>query len=314
MTPGGGLVGTVVRVDARQCEVELDGRELPALLRGRLFESAREDRLPVAVGDRVRLAQEGEEYAIEEVLPRRNFFARRAAGEDLRRQILAANVDQVVCVCSFGYPPFSSVTADRILCAAHFHDIPAVLVLNKTDKARRRQVEAIRATYEAAGYRVLPTSAKRGEGIEELAACLRDRVSVFYGLSGTGKSSLLNCIEPGLGLRTREVSAALRSGRHTTTFARLYRLRMGGAVIDTPGVRVFRPYGIPPHELRLHFPEFVEPGRRCRFPACLHREEPDCAVRAAVEAGELPESRWRSYLEILEELEEVFGGQGTVDD
>jgi len=314
MSEGDELLATVIRVDARQCEVSLEGRVVSAMLRGRLFEVYREDRLPVAVGDRVRLVREGEEHAIEEVLPRRNFFARRAAGEDLRRQILAANVDQVVAVCSFGYPPFSSVTADRILCAAHFHGLPAVLVLNKTDKARLRQVEAIRATYEGAGYRVLPTSAERGEGIEALGACLADRVSVFYGLSGTGKSSLLNCIEPGLGLRTREVSAALRSGRHTTAYARLYPLRMGGAVIDTPGVRVFRPYGIPPHELRLHFPEFVEPGRRCRFPACLHRQEPGCAVRGQVEAGAIPESRWRSYLEILDELEEVFGGQGMVED
>jgi ribosome biogenesis GTPase len=304
--------GLVVRVDARQCEVRLDGEDevRPAVLRGRLFEERGEDKMPVAVGDRVMLSADEAtgELAIDEILPRRNVLARRAAGEEVRRQLLAANLDQVVLVSCFGTPPFSSILTDRILAAASFAELPVVLVLNKTDQAKRRKMARIVETYEGSGLRVLPTSAERGDGVEELAAALRGRTSVLYGLSGVGKSSLLNRIEPGLGLRTREVSASLKSGRHTTTFARLYRLAMGGAVIDTPGVRVFRPFGIPPHELRLHFPELRDRGSGCRYPGCLHRGEPECAVADALAADEIPASRYRSYLELLEELETVYGG------
>lgn len=302
--------GTVVRVDARAAEVDLDGEVVQARLRGRLFEERGEDQVPLAVGDRVRVHRERDEVAIEEILPRRNLLARRSAGQEVRRQLVAANVDQVVVVASFGNPPFSSVTTDRILAGAHFCDVPAVLLLNKTDLAEAELRDAVVATYRAAGYPVLLTSARLGEGIDEVRELLRDRISVLSGLSGAGKSTLLNAIEPGLGLRTREVSKSLKSGRHTTTYARLFPLAMGGGVIDTPGVRVFRLYGIPPGELRLHFPELAELGADCRYPTCLHRGEPDCAVLAAREAGRFPESRYRSYLEILEELEKVYGGAG----
>ncbi|RMH02610.1 MAG: ribosome small subunit-dependent GTPase A [Planctomycetota bacterium] len=310
--------GLVVRVDARQCEVRPDGPEpapRPARLRGRLFEQRGEDRIPVAVGDRVRLEVDpaSGELVVAAILPRRNLFARRVAGEDERRQLLAANLDLVVHVACFGTPPFSSVLADRVLVAASFAGIPAALVLNKTDLGRKRRMERVIETYRGAGYPVLTASAKRGEGIEELQELLRDRTSILYGLSGVGKSSLLNRIEPGLGLRTREVSRSLRSGRHTTTFAQLHLLACGGAVIDTPGVRVFRPYGLPPHELRLHYPELARIGRDCRFPDCLHRGEPGCAVAAALEQGRIPASRHRSYLELLAELESVYGGTGPTD-
>ncbi|MBC8330049.1 MAG: ribosome small subunit-dependent GTPase A [Planctomycetes bacterium] len=319
MPPEPPRTALVVRVDARQCEVCLDGPASPpqaAVLRGRLFEERGEDKLPVAVGDRVLLSTDEHtgELAIDEILPRANCFCRRAAGEEPRRQLLAANVDQVVLVSCFGTPPFSSVLTDRILAATSFGGIPTTLVLNKTDQAERRKMERVVATYHGAGYAVLPTSAEEEQGIDELGALLRDRTSVLYGLSGVGKSSLLNCIEPGLGLRTREVSKSLKSGRHTTTFARLYPLAMGGAVIDTPGVRVFRPFGIPPHELRLHFPELRERGGACHFPGCLHRGEPGCSVPAALELQTLPESRYRSYLELLEELETVYGGTAPVEE
>lgn len=303
----------VVRVDARQCEVLLDdGRTVPALLRGRLFEDRDRDRNPVAVGDRVRLTPEGEDWAIDEVLPRRNAFGRRVAGEDHDlRQVLAANVDQVVVVNSVGLPPFSSIVADRILATCGFAGIPAVLVLNKVDKAKRRKLEKIVASYADAEAPVLLTSALDGSGLEELRATLAGRTSVLYGLSGVGKSTLMNALDPSLELETREVSASLSSGRHTTTFSRWYPFDGGGAVIDTPGVRKFRPFGIPPHELRLHFPEMRVLGADCRYPACLHRGEPDCAVAAALEDGRLAPSRHRSYLELLEELEGTYGGTGS---
>lgn len=301
-----------MRVDARRCEVLLaDGSTTAALLRGRLFEERNEDRVPVAVGDRVRLEREQDTWAIAEILPRRNLFCRRASGDEPdRRQLLAANLDLVVVVCSLAQPPFSSIAADRILAACSFAGLPALLVLNKTDLVKPKKWEKILASYAGAGCRLLPVSAQRGDGLGELAAAIAGRVSVFYGLSGVGKSSLLNRLLPGLALETRDASAALSSGRHTTAFSRLYPLPDGGAVVDTPGVRKFRPYGLPPAELRLHFAEIRRAGERCRYPDCTHRSEPGCAVTTALRAGEVPESRYRSYLELLLELEQIHGGTG----
>ncbi len=305
--------GVVVRVDARQCEVLGEGqeKEQSALLRGRLFGGAREDRSPLAVGDQVELDHDGNGLAIAAVLPRRNSFSRRSAGDDSRRQVLAANVDQIVLVACFGTPPFSSLTTDRIMAAASFARIPVVLVLNKIDLTRKRaKMESIVTTYRELGLTVVLTNALDGSGVDELAGVLDQRTSLLYGLSGVGKSSLLNLIEPGLGLRTREVSKSLHAGRHTTTYARLYPLADGGAVIDTPGVRTFRPYGIPPRELWLHYPEMARLGNGCRYHGCSHRHEPSCRVREAVENEELPASRYRSYLELLGELEEAYGRIG----
>ncbi|MDP7062729.1 MAG: ribosome small subunit-dependent GTPase A [Planctomycetota bacterium] len=301
----------VVRVDARQCEVLLDGEVRAALLRGRLFEERGIDKSPVAVGDLVTISYEKDDIAIDEVQERRNTFARRVAGEDYDlRQILATNVDQVIVVNSVGVPPFSSIVADRILTTCSFADIPAMLVLNKIDKSNPRKLERISESYRDAEVQVLQTSAITGDGMDGLLKVLRDKTSVLYGLSGVGKSTLMNYIDPELKLETREASNSLRSGRHTTTYSQWLPLVIGGAVIDTPGVRKFRPYGIPPHELRLHFAEMREMGAACRFPACMHRDEPDCAVIAAHESGELAKSRYRSYLELLEELESVYGGTG----
>jgi len=315
-TPGPeGQEALVVRVDSRQCDIRLDDGDMaPALLRGKLFENRGRDKHPVAVGDRVRLARDSAEegWAIEEVLPRRNAFGRRVAGEDYDlRQVLATNVDQVVVVNSLGLPPFSSIVADRILATCSFAGIPSVMVLNKIDKAKRRKLEKIVTSYANAESPVIQTSAIEGDGVEELRECLVGKTSVLYGLSGAGKSTLMNALDQSLQLETREVSASLSSGRHTTTFSRWYPLQAGGAVIDTPGVRKFRPFGIPPHELRLHFPELRKRGAECHFPACMHRGEPDCAVEAALAEDLIPASRYRSYLELLTELEEVYGGTGS---
>lgn len=302
----------VTRVDARQCELKLaDGSLRTAPWRSRVFDQRGDDRVPLAVGDRVLLEAGADDLAVAEVLPRKNLFCRRGSGEDQdQRQLLAANVDQVVVVASIAEPPFSSIAADRILVACSFAGIPAILVLNKTDAGPAGQLQAIRDSYRAADVTVLPTSATRGEGLDELQAAITGRVSIFYGLSGVGKSTLLNLLAPGLNLSTREASAALGSGRHTTSNSQLYELPGGGAIIDTPGVRKFRPYGVPPAELRLHFPELRATESTCRFADCTHRTEPGCGLQAALASGAVPESRFRSYLEILQELESIHGGTG----
>jgi ribosome biogenesis GTPase len=299
-------------VDARQCELRLaDGSVRTAPWRSRVFDQRGDDRNPIAVGDRVLLEPEADDLAVAEVLPRKNIFCRRGSGEDKdQRQLLAANVDQVLVVSSLAEPPFSSIAADRILVACSFAGIPARLVLNKVDIGAPDQLAAIRATYSAAEVAVHATSATHGEGMAALRDAIAGRISVFYGLSGVGKSTLLNALAPGLNLTTRASSAALGSGRHTTSNSQLYELPGGGGIVDTPGVRKFRPYGLPPSELRLHFPELRATEANCRFADCTHRTEPGCGLRKAVSEGRVPESRFRSYLEILEELESIHGGTG----
>ena len=294
--------GRVVRADAKVFHVDVDGRVLMAAPRGKLFEELGRRKNPVAVGDLVELDLATEPASIEAVLPRRNYLGRMASARDPREQVLVANVDRLFVVGSLARPGFSSNRTDRILAACRWHDIPTVVVLNKIDLARPGEAEAIRATYERAGVEVLETCALDGRGVDALREALVGRTSVFYGASGAGKSSLLNAIQPELAIRIGKISRYWETGKHTTTFSQLHRLDLGGWVIDTPGIRVFRLHQLTAGDLRGLYPEFAPYAARCRFPDCSHDHEPGCAVFPAVEAGELPPTRYASYLEMLDEL------------
>ncbi len=295
--------GLVLRGDARVYHVEIDGRSRPCAPGGRLFEDLESVKSPVAVGDRVRVTLEGDPARIEEVLPRRNWLSKVASSHDPREQVLFANVDRVFVIGSLASPKFSSNRADRILVGCHWGDIPATVVLNKLDLDDDGEEPMIRATYEAAGYEVLSTSATRGDGVETLRARLGGARSVFYGASGVGKSSLLNALQPGLALKIGKVSKYWDAGKHTTTFSTMVRLDDTSHVIDTPGIRVFRPYGMLKPDLRYRYPELAPFLGRCRFADCTHDHEPGCAVADAAEAGKLAPSRYLSYVELLDELE-----------
>ena len=300
------LRGTVVRADARVCHVELgeggDRRVVQAAPRGKLFEALGEVKNPIAVGDWVLVDTDGDPMGIEEVCARTNSLSRVASSHDPREQVLFANVDQVVVVNSLWRPGFSSNRTDRILAACEWEEIPAVLLLNKVDKDEEGQARFLRETYEKAGFRVIETSATQGDGLEELRELLDGKTSVLYGASGVGKSTLLNRLY-GLDLAVGRTSKYWASGRHTTSFSRLLRIDEGTAVIDTPGIRVFRLYGINQAQLRFLYKDFVPYEGRCRFRGCRHDHEPGCAVVDATEAGELAPTRYLSYVEILDELE-----------
>jgi ribosome biogenesis GTPase len=301
-SPASTVEGRVVRADARLFHVAVGERTLPAAPRGKLFDQLGRRKNPIAVGDLVQIDVSGTPASIEAVLPRRNYLGRRASAHDPREQVLVANVDQLFMIGSLRKPGFSSNRTDRILAACFWHDIPAVVVLNKIDLARPGEVEDIRATYEKAGVDVLATCATEGVGIEALRERLRDKLSVFYGASGAGKSSLLNAIQPGLKIKVGKISKYWDTGKHTTTFSQLHRLELGGWVIDTPGIRVFRLHDLTPGELRGLFPEFAPFAARCHFPDCSHDHEPECAVFEAVESGEVGATRYASYVEMLDEL------------
>lgn len=299
--------GRVVRVDAKVVHVEFDGAPEPeqAALRGALFEALDGEKNPVAVGDLVRVDRSTRPGSVEEVLPRRNYLGRVASSHDPREQILAANVDQLFIVGAVKNPGFSSNRTDRILAACHWHRIPAVLLFNKADLDRKgTKLETYIETYRnVPGLEILVTSAKTGQGVSELEDRLRDRVSVFYGPSGAGKSSLLNAIQPGLDIKEGKISAYWKQGKHTTTYSRLHPLDIGGWVIDTPGIRVFRIHGLARGDVRDLFPDFAPFQARCHFATCTHDHEPDCAVADAVENGELPATRYASYLSLLDEVD-----------
>jgi ribosome biogenesis GTPase len=291
--------GLVVRIDAKVCHVEREGEVIHAAPRGSLFEDLQRVKNPVAVGDQVMIDDSTEPASLVEVLPRRNSLSRVASSHDPREQVLVANIDQLLIISSVVKPRFSSNRTDRILAACEWNRIPAVLVLNKIDLDRKGTLDEIRATYESVPVPILETCAIDGRGLDQLKDCLRDKITVLYGPSGAGKSTTLNTIQPGLNLKVGNISRHWEQGRHTTTFSRLLQMDLGGWVIDTPGIRVFRLHGVKKTELRGLFPEFVSLQQDCKYPNCTHDHEPECAVLDALENGEIAQTRYMSYLELL---------------
>jgi len=307
--------GRIVQADAKVFHVEFADEVLLCAARGKLYEDTSLVKNPIAVGDRVLVKPGGDPASIIEVLPRRNYLGRTASSHDPREQVLVANVDRLFIVGSLARPGFSSNRTDRILAACEWHEIPTTLILNKIDLARPGELEAITATYEGAGYEVLPTCAVENVGVDALRERLAGRVSVFYGVSGAGKSSLLNALQPDLALRVGKVSKYWSSGKHTTTHSRLIpieSLQPRGWVIDTPGIRVFRLHDVHAGILRDLFPEFARFQSACRFPDCSHDHEPDCAVFDAVESGQIAHTRYASYVEMLDEAAPPPADEGTV--
>ena len=296
------VVGRVVRTNAKVCHVEIEGRIVQAAPRGKLFEVRGPQKNPVVVGDFVRVDPSSSPAGLEEVLPRRNRLGRTASMHDPREQVLVANVDRLFIVSAIENPKFSSNRVDRILAASFWYEVPATIVLNKLDLDRRGDAREIAKTYEALGVDVLLTCVTSGEGIAQLRERLAGRVSALHGASGVGKSSLLNAIQPGLRLKVGKISKFWDGGKHTTSFAQLHALDGGGWVIDTPGLRTFRLHEADPAALRGMLPEFARFQGACRYPDCSHDHEPECAVFAAVERGDIAASRFASYVDMLDEL------------
>jgi ribosome biogenesis GTPase len=285
----------ILRARAGFYDVETEQGIVTAKLRGRLKKSASRAEL-AAIGDRVKLSLfEDGSASIEEILPRRRALSRRAPGRETE-QILVANPDQAVFVFACADPDPNFRMLDRMLVGAERETIPAVICANKIDLVQPRSAREEFDVYENIGYRVLYTSATTGKGVGDLRRELSGKLSVLAGPSGVGKSSLLNMVQPGLGLRTDAVSQATGKGIHTTVARELLPLTGGGYVADTPGLKAFALWDIEPDELDAYFREIAPLVEGCEFSDCTHEHEPGCAVRAAVEAGTIDVNRYESYL------------------
>jgi ribosome biogenesis GTPase len=294
--------GLVLRIDAKVCHVEVGGEHLRVPLAGKLFDDRAHEKRPLAVGDRVLLDESGS--AIDSVLPRSSQLHRRAASEgEERAQVLAANITHVLAVASVSKPRLQADVVDGILAAAARERIPATLVLSKAD-LDPDAVARWNRVYEHAGVRVLATSTAAdgatADALRELGQLLHQNRTVVCGVSGAGKSSLLNAVVPGVQLRTGHLNH-IESGRHTTTHTELLPLPGGGHVLDTPGVRNFHLFCTGSQELQFLFPEIAARLPQCEYRSCLHDQEQHCAVRAAADSGEIAESRYGSYRTMLQD-------------
>ncbi len=311
----------------------------PAVLRGRVRLTAGSTTNPLAVGDRVifettdgLVPDEKDPAVISEVLPRSNYVIRKSTNLSRQAHIIAANVDQAFIVVTLAFPEVKLQFLDRLLVTCEVYGVRPCIVLNKIDifnsaAAAGEFGDALRRfheIYEGAGYRIVEVSARTGQGIAGLRSLCRG-VSLFSGVSGVGKSSLIKALDPSLSPKISEISEAHLQGRHTTTFYEMYPLHLDCApdapdsrsageeitdgsdsvreayIIDTPGIRGFGLVDVPPEEIALYFPEMLKASRSCRFTPCTHTHEPDCAVKAAVEEGIVTPERYSSYLGMLDE-------------
>ena len=266
---------------------------------------------PVAVGDVVEVEIEDREEGtgvIKQILPRKNYVVRQSPRKKHDLHLLASNIDQALLISTIVNPNLKQGFIDRFLLMTEPYEIPVTIVFNKADMYDEEALEifgGLKYIYTSIGYKVLLVSALKKQGLEELKEILTNQVTLVSGQSGVGKSSLINAIHPQLNLRTTELSDYSGKGQHTTTFAEMFDLDFGGAIIDTPGIKLLAFNNLEPLDVAHNFREFFAVSENCKFGGkCLHRNEPGCAVKTAIETGEISELRYMNYLNILEEIED----------
>ena len=310
------MTGLVLRCVGNLCRVLLDGDggECDALVKGNLRLKGIRSTNPVVVGDRVELQPTREDlehpYYITAICPRRNYIIRKASNLSKESHILAANIDVALLVVTMIQPETSFTFVDRFLATAEAYDIPVVLLFNKIDlygEEENRRLAEWQSIYAPLGYPTLSISVTEGIGLEEVWPHIAGRIVLLSGHSGVGKSSLINALLPGSSLRTHSISLAHGTGMHTTTYSAMIPLaaeRGGGYLIDSPGIKGFGTFNMEPEELTSYFREIFKYSKSCRFNNCTHTHEPGCAVRKAVEEHYIAESRYNSYLSMLEDKDE----------
>lgn len=260
---------------------------------------------PVAVGDNVEVAVKDDASYIVSIEPRRNYIIRKASNLSKESQILASNIDQALLIVTLKEPITNTTFIDRFLATAEAYNVPVVIVINKVDllvdEDEKEYLEGVKNLYETIGYNVIKMNALSGVGLDELNSVLKGKVTLLSGNSGVGKSSIINLVLPGVNLKTGMVSETHHTGMHTTTFSEMFDLPMGGSVIDTPGVKGFGTIDFDKSEVAHYFKEIFKISENCRYNNCSHTHEPGCAVLDAVENHYISQSRYQSYLSVLDD-------------
>ena len=296
--------GVILKSTGKNYTIQVEGgQQILGIIKGKWRLKGLRTTNPLAAGDHVMFFIDNENKAIiTDLIPRKNHIVRRSINLSKEAHILAANVDQAILIVTPDKPTTSYGFIDRFLIAAESYHIQAVIVINKIDLAGvEKKVEEMMMTYVLIDYPVVQVSAEKEINLKEFEALLFDKVSVLAGHSGVGKSTLINKIEPKLNLHTREISEYHQMGKHTTTFAEMHPLSKGGYIIDTPGIKGFGVIGIEKEELALYFPEMAARLPNCKYYNCTHINEPHCAVKEAIEEGDIPETRYQSYLNMFNE-------------
>ena len=264
---------------------------------------------PLAVGDKVEFSLEQDDVAwITRIEPRKNYLIRKSVNLSKEAHIIASNIDVACFIYTLIHPETSLGFLDRFLACCEAYNIKPLILFNKMDilnDAARELVEETEALYQNIGYQTLEISSYSKLNLDTLQDIIKDQVSVFFGHSGSGKSTLVNALQPDLNLKTSEISSSQLKGKHTTTFAQMHFWEFGGSVIDTPGVREFAMIDVQKEEIQHYFPEIFRVGRGCKFHNCMHINEPKCAVLQQLETGEIEETRYATYLKLMEEAEEI---------
>jgi len=277
----------------------------PAVIKGKLRLKGFNSTNPIAVGDMVEYERnEGEMATIKNILPRKNHIIRKSTNLSRQSHVIASNLDMVFLIVTVELPEVKLPFVDRFLVTCEAYNVPATIILNKMDiysPQALQMVEAFKEIYAGAGYDVIESSATTGLGLDEIRERCKGKVVLFSGQSGVGKSSLISALDPDLNLRVGEISEYHQQGKHTTTFYEMHPISSGGFVIDTPGIRGFGLVDVSQLELSGYFPEMLRIEDNCRFAPCTHTHEPGCAVKEAVENGEISVERYESYLGMLDE-------------
>ncbi len=301
--------GLVIRNTGSWYSVRTDnGNEVECKIKGNFRLKGIRSTNPIAVGDRVKIVLNPEGTAfITEIEDRKNYIIRKSSNLSKQSHILAANLDQCMLIVTIDYPETSTTFIDRFLASAEAYRVPVKLIFNKVDlynEDNRSYLEALTTLYTQIGYPCLRISATEGTGIDKLKEELKGKITLLSGHSGVGKSTLINTILPGRKLRTGSLSGYHKKGMHTTTFSEMFPLPEGGYLIDTPGIKGFGTFDMEKEEVGHYFPEIFRTSAQCRYYNCTHIHEPGCAVREKVEQHLISESRYISYLSIIEEKEE----------
>ena len=304
--------GLVIKSTGSWFTVESENGELfECKIKGKFRIKGIKSTNPVAVGDHVEFTvqntyqdeKEKNVGLITAISERKNYIIRRSQNLSKQSHIIAANVDQAVLVVTLNYPVTTTTFIDRYLASAEAYRVPVLIVFNKIDRLDNEQQNLLNSLidiYTKIGYKCLSTSATTGFGIDNLKEALKNRINVVNGHSGVGKSTLINILEPGLKLKTMDISDMHNTGKHTTTFSSLFKLNFGGYIIDTPGIKAFGMLEMEAWEISHYFPEIFKISSLCQYNNCSHTHEPGCAVKSAVENNEIAQSRFISYLGLLE--------------